>query len=105
MGKLNDGGTITVVVTTYNHQGKYLPKSLASVFDQTRKPAEVIIVDDGSTDNTPQIVAKFGQKVRYIRHKKRLRGAPTFNSGLGAALSDYLIILPAEFYISPFKRI
>ena len=96
MRKKQAKGTISVIVTTYDHQGKFLPQSLQSVFSQTRKPVELIVVDDGSADNTRQIIKKIDRKIKYIRHKKKLGGAAAFNTGLVTATGDYVIILPAD---------
>lgn len=101
-------GTITVIVTAYN-QGRFLTKSLKSVFSQTRKPSEVVVVDDGSFDNTFEILANFKKKladqnkkkIKYIRHQKNLGPLSTFNNGLNVARGDYLIFLPADDWFAP----
>jgi len=88
-------GSISVVVVTYN-QEKFLTKSLRSVFDQTRMPDEVIVVDNGSTDATRQIIKEYRDKISYIRNKKNLGAVCAFNQGLAAASSDYVILLSAD---------
>src|SRR3989344_5506789 len=88
-------GSISVVVVTYN-QEKFLTKSLRSVFDQTRMPDEVIVVDNGSTDATRQIIKEYRGKIFYIRNKKNLGAVRAFNQGLAAASGDYVIFLSAD---------
>ena len=88
-------GSISVVVVTYN-QEKFLTKSLRSVFDQTRMPDEVIVVDNGSTDATRQIIKEYRGKIFYIRNKKNLGAVRAFNQGLAAASGDYVILLSAD---------
>lgn len=58
--------TVSVVVSTYN-RSQYLAEALASILDQTRPPDEVIVVDDGSTDATPDILRSFGARIHCIR--------------------------------------
>ena len=58
--------SVGVVVTTYN-QGQYIERTLASVFAQRFTDYEVLVVDDGSTDDTPGRLASFGDKIRLIR--------------------------------------
>jgi len=99
--------TITVIVGVYNH-AQFLSQSLDSVFGQTRKPLEVIVVNDASTDNTEEFFQSYIQKlnpsdrkkVKYIRHKKNTGPIPTFNDGLKASRGEYLIFLPADDWFS-----
>jgi hypothetical protein len=58
--------SVGVVVTTYN-EGQYIERTLASVFAQRFTDYEVLVVDDGSTDDTPGRLASFGDKIRLIR--------------------------------------
>jgi len=57
---------VSVIVPTYNRAG-FIGETLQSIFRQTLPPREVIVVDDGSTDNTEAVVREFGSRVRYIR--------------------------------------
>ena len=88
-------GTITVVVIAYN-QGKFLKKSLGSVFGQTRKPDEIILVDNGSTDETSKIVKQFAGEIIIVRNKKNRGAVVAFNQGLASASGDYVILLSAD---------
>ena len=61
--------TVSVVVTAYN-RGPLIAPTLNSVLDQTQPPLEIVVVDDGSTDGTPDwIEANYGDEVRVIRRK------------------------------------
>lgn len=101
-------GKISVVIPAYN-QGRFLLKSLGSVFAQTRKADEIIVVDDASSDTTSEIIrdyrrglsARERDTLRYIRHKKNLGPTPTFNDGLRACSCDYIIFLPADDWFAP----
>lgn len=93
----------SVIVPTYNY-GCYLPRCIESIMQQDYPYFEVIIVDDGSTDDTPQIVPtlleKYGSKLSY--HRQNNQGvAVARNVGIEHAKGDYLILLDADDTIKP----
>jgi len=61
---------VSIPIATYNRAG-FLEECLNSCFSQTYKDIEVIVVDDGSTDNTPEVAAKFGDRLKYVRQEHR----------------------------------
>ncbi len=67
--------SVSVVIPAYNI-GDFIARAINSVLAQTHPPDEIIVVDDGSTDNTGEVVKSFGEKVRYIHQQ---------NGGLSAA--------------------
>ena len=93
-------GTISTVVTTYNQEA-FLSQSLESVFSQTKIPDEVIVVNNGSTDNTTKILDKYKSKIIRISHKKNIGALQGGNSGLLKAQGDYVIILAADDWFVP----
>jgi hypothetical protein len=84
--------TVTVVIPCFN-QGRYLAAALKSVLDQSHRPAECIVVDDGSTDDTATIAARSGARV--IRQPNRGVSAAR-NAGLAAAHGDLIVFLDAD---------
>ena len=86
--------TIAVVVTAYNY-GHFLEPCLASVLGQTRAPDEIVVVDDGSTDRTPEIMAACSESLRYIRTENGGQAA-AFNRGAAETRSDLVLFLDAD---------
>lgn len=79
---------VSVVIPTYNRAG-YLEECLDSMLGQTVAPMEIIVVDDGSTDDTAQRVAKYGERIVYL--KKENGGKPNaLNMAMPLARGDYL---------------
>ena len=60
--------TVSVVIPDYN-SGAYIERGVGSVLGQSRPASEVIVVDDGSEDDTGEVVGKFRDKVKYIRQE------------------------------------
>jgi len=61
-----DSQLVSCVVPTFN-AARYLPQALASILDQTHRDLEVVVVDDGSEDDTLAIAAAAGSRVRVVR--------------------------------------
>lgn len=86
----------SIIITAYNY-GKYLDECIQSCLKQS-VPAEIIVVDDESTDNTSEVVAKY--PVQYIWQKnKGLSGAR--NTGIKAAKGMYIMCLVADDMLRP----
>jgi glycosyltransferase involved in cell wall biosynthesis len=58
--------TISAVMPVYNGE-EFVAESIRTVLSQTRPPDEVVVVDDGSTDGTPDVLAEFGDEIRVVR--------------------------------------
>jgi SAM-dependent methyltransferase len=86
-------GSIAVVIPTYNHS-HFLADAIASVERQTVPAAEIIVVDDGSTDRPEDVVARF-PSVRFIRQDNKGLAAAR-NTGLSAARGDKVLFLDAD---------
>jgi len=91
---MSDSPSITCILPVFNGE-KYLGEALQSLFAQTLQPREIIVVDDGSTDSTPQILAAFGERLRVLRQENRGPAAAR-NAGIAAATSDLITFLDAD---------
>jgi glycosyltransferase involved in cell wall biosynthesis len=90
--------TVTVAIACYNH-GRFLADAINSVLAQTSQADEIVVVDDGSTDET-EAIAKSYPAVGYIWQANRgLSGAR--NTGLRHAKSDYILFLDADDLLLP----
>jgi glycosyltransferase involved in cell wall biosynthesis len=94
---------VTALVDTYNHE-RYIEQALISVLDQGLSPAEleIVVVDDGSTDETPAIIQKFAPRVEYVR-KANGGQASAFNVGFRQAHADIVALLDGDDYFVPGK--
>lgn len=93
---------VSVILPTYNC-GHFLPDSLGSVLSQTYNFYEIIVIDDGSTDDTKEVLNPFMQKIKYI-HLEQNRGLPTArNIGIQAAQGKYIAFLDADDLWLPEK--
>ncbi len=92
---------VTVVIPVYNG-GRTIAAALQSVFEQTYTNYEVIVVDDGSTDDTAAQVAKWADRVRYERQANR-GPASARNAALRAARGRYVAFLDADDIWLPGK--
>jgi glycosyltransferase involved in cell wall biosynthesis len=90
----------SVIICAYNY-ARFLPRCLESALSQSQPADEIIVVDDGSTDETPGVVSRF-QSVRYIR-QNRAGKAVAFNRGFGESQGDLICHLDADDYWLPRK--
>jgi len=96
-----DSPLISVVIPVYNAE-KFLKQAIGSALEQTLTPHEVIIVDDGSTDSSCDIIAGFGSAVTLVSEGHRgLSGAR--NLGIAKSTGDWIAFLDADDYWLPDK--
>ena len=93
--------TVSVVIPTFN-RAAMLGDAVQSVLAQTRPADEIIVVDDGSTDDTGRVVEGFGTSVRCLRQENRGVSAAR-NAGLEAARGTVLAFLDSDDLWHPFK--
>jgi glycosyltransferase involved in cell wall biosynthesis len=84
--------TLAVILPNYNH-GKYLPTAMQALLDKTRPPDEIVVIDDGSTDNSWEIIQDFASRsssIRPFRNEKNMGPLYTVNRALGLTQADYI---------------
>jgi glycosyltransferase involved in cell wall biosynthesis len=92
---------VSVVIPAYN-AGAYIAETLESALGQTYAHREIIVVDDGSTDDTQRRVQPYLQQIHYIRQENAGQGAAC-NAGLRAATGDFIAFLHADDLWLPEK--
>jgi glycosyltransferase involved in cell wall biosynthesis len=90
-------GIVSVVIPCFN-QAHFLPEAIESVLGQTYADVEIVVVDDGSTDNTAAVVARY-PTVRYVR-QENAGAAAARNTGLRLTNGDLLTFLDADDFLS-----
>lgn len=93
---------ISVIIPTHN-RAALLAEAIRSVQAQSSADYEIIVADDGSTDDTPQVAAQFGRAVNYLRLPHRGQPAATRNAGLRAAQGEFIAFLDSDDFFLPDK--
>ncbi len=93
---------VSVIILTRN-RAHMLPTAIESVLGQTFRDIELIVVDDASTDDTPSVVAHYGPRVRYVRKPHNEGEAAGRNTGLHAAIGEFIAFLDDDDYYFPEK--
>lgn len=94
---------VSVIVPVYNSEQE-LRDCLDSLVEQTEKDIEIIVIDDGSTDNSPEIEAEYQKKypnVKVYRNERNLGQSETRNRGIELAEGDYIAFLDSDDYVNP----
>lgn len=85
---------VSVIVPTFN-RAAMVSRAIDSILAQTRPVREIIVVDDGSTDNTEQVIRKYGVRVRYIRQENAGVSAAR-NRGIKAVTGEWIAFLDSD---------
>lgn len=94
--------SVSVIIPSYNY-ARLLPRVVGSCLDQTHKPSEIIIVDDGSTDNTREVASELSSKnsvVKYI-YQPNSGVANARNNGVENSTGDFIMCIDADDMIEP----
>ncbi len=92
---------VSVIIPAYNSE-QYIRRAIDSVLAQTHPASEIIVVDDGSTDNTCEMVQRYGPPVRYLYQANAGPGAAR-NTGIQAAKGEWIAFLDSDDEWAPEK--
>ncbi len=92
---------VSVVIPTFNY-GHFVTEAVDSALAQTYPHREVIVVDDGSTDGTREMLERYGDRIRYL-HQNNQGLSATRNTGIRAARGEYVGLLDADDLWHPRK--
>ena len=97
----NSDYLVSIIVPAYNVD-KYIEKCLSSILNQTYTNIEVIVVDDGSTDQTGKLLDSLSQHDSRVQaiHKRNAGVSAARNSGIEISTGDYLVFVDADDYIA-----
>ena len=93
------GPLVSVVIPAYN-SGKFVAQAVESVLAQTYAPFEIIVVDDGSTDETKDVLGRFNGQINYI-HQANSGPSAARNAGIRVARGAYICFLDADDLWTP----
>jgi glycosyltransferase involved in cell wall biosynthesis len=95
--------TFSVIIPTYNN-GSTLARAIESVLAQTHAAHEIIVIDDGSSDDTTEVVRKFADRIIYLRQANAGVSAAR-NRGMEAASGDWLAFVDADDEFTPERLV
>lgn len=90
--------TLSVAIPCYNGAA-YIGQTIAAVLEQTQPAAEILVIDDGSTDSSPDIIQTY--PVQYIRHAQNKGLATARNSALAAAQGEIIVFVDVDAFAAP----
>jgi len=94
--------TVSVIIPTYNRAQKLI-RAVDSVLNQTFRDVEIIVVDDGSEDDTRAVLRRWGTKITVIEHRSRRGPSAARNSGIAQASAPLIAFLDSDDYWLPEK--
>ena len=92
---------VTILINNYNY-GRFLKDAIDSALNQTYRNLEVIVVDDGSTDDSREIIAAYGNKITSVL-KENGGQASALNAGFAASRGEIICLLDSDDSFDPCK--
>jgi glycosyltransferase involved in cell wall biosynthesis len=99
--RLKSNGKVSVIIPNYNY-AKYVAEAIESVMSQSYKDIEIVVVNNGSTDDSMEVLQKYAKKIRLI-NQENLGQSGSRKTGLEAATGDYIAFLDADDKWDPQK--
>jgi len=94
--------SVSVIIPTYNRAQKVV-RAISSVLCQTFNDYEILVIDDGSTDNTKTAIAKFDEQITYIEQSSNLGVSVARNTGIRRSNAPFIAFLDSDDYWLPKK--
>lgn len=96
MNQSQKNNTFTIIIPSWN-RASILPRAIQSIIDQTYPHWELIIIDDGSDDNTQEVLKQFNDpRIKIITHEKPKERAISWNEGMKMATGDWICFLDSD---------
>ena len=102
-GPADDSATVSVILPNYNH-GHFLERPIEALLSQDRRPAEILLIDDGSTDDSIGVIERLARDaplIRVLRNPHNLGVIATQQRGLAEAKGRYVYFAAADDWIMP----
>ncbi|NGP46765.1 glycosyltransferase family 2 protein [Bacillaceae bacterium SIJ1] len=100
---MNTFKKVTVLMPVYNG-AKYLSEAIESILNQTYKEFDLLIINDGSTDNSEEIINRFSDdRIKYIANDKNIGLIRTLNKGICLVRSEYIARMDADDISLPMR--
>ncbi len=93
---MNSRPLVSILINNYNYE-RFLREAIDSALNQTYSPVEVVVVDDGSRDNSRELIASYGERIVSV-FKPNGGQASAFNAGFAASLGEIICFLDADDY-------
>jgi len=90
---------VAIIIPCYNY-GRFLGDAIESALAQTVQPAEILVVDDGSTDNTAAVASQYEPLLRYV-YQENAGPSSARNYGIRITQSQWLLFLDADDILDP----
>ena len=94
--------TVSVVIPNFNY-ARFVGQAIESALSQSVKPLEVIVVDNGSTDNSLEVLRAFGDRIRLLAQPRNLGQSGARNAGIAAVRGELVALLDADDMWLPGK--
>jgi glycosyltransferase involved in cell wall biosynthesis len=93
--------SVSILINNFNY-GRFLGQAIDSALAQSYRNVEVIVVDDGSTDNSREVILTYGKRIISV-FKPNGGQASAFNAGFAASKGDWILLLDADDWFAPEK--
>ena len=98
---MNENSLVSIIINNYNY-GQFIREAIDSAIAQTYSPKEIVVVDDGSKDNSREVIASYGDKIIPVL-KENGGQASAFNAGFAASQGEVIFLLDADDLFMPTK--